>query len=535
MSISTSEKSLEEVQVEEYLPSLSSIVKEEEIHESAALAAARTQALGLWSKDAFIIYLCCFTSFLCACANGYDGSLMTAINIMPYYQARFNAGVVGSATGIVFSVYTIGGVTSPWIAGPITDKLGRRAGMFIGSIVICIGSAVITSAPNKGQFIAGRFLLGFGVSILTCAAPSYIVEISPPQWRGRLTGIYNCGWHGGAIPAAAITLATQNIKSDLSWRLPLIFQCFPACLVICLVWFLPESPRWLLANGRDEEARAFLVRFHGGGDPNHPLVDVQWKEFKESIAINGTDKRWYDYSDLFKTRNLRWRFFMVIMMAVFGQFSGNGLGYFNTQIYAAVGYGTYMQFVLNLAGSIVSTVGAFLGVSVADRMPRRRVLVIGTFLSACFLGMNGALSARWAQLPADAKNLAVGKAAVASFFFFSFVYNFTYLPLQALYPVECLTTNGRAKGMAMNGVIVNLMLFINLFAGPVALQNIGYKYVFIFVGWDCIEAFIWWLFAVETTGKSLEELEEVFNLPYPARGLPKVKKPPAEDLEREKS
>ena len=105
-----------------------------------------------------------------------------------------------------------------------------------------------------------------------------------------------------------------------------------------------------------------------------------------------------------------------------------------------------MQFILNLAGSIVSTVGAFLGVSVADRMRRRRVLVVGTFLSACFLGMNGALSARWAQLPDDAKNLAVGKAAVASFFFCSFVYNFTYLPLQALYPVECLTTNGRAKG-----------------------------------------------------------------------------------------
>jgi hypothetical protein len=94
-------------------------------------------------------------------------------------------------------------------------------------------------------------------------------------------------------------------------------------------------------------------------------------------------------------------------------------------------------------------------------------------------------------------------------------------------------------GMAMYGVIVNVMSFINLFAGPVALQNIGYKYVFvslsalvlgkhteehdikIFVGWDCVEAFLWWLLAVETVGRSLEELEDVFNLPYPAKGLPK--------------
>jgi hypothetical protein len=105
-----------------------------------------------------------------------------------------------------------------------------------------------------------------------------------------------------------------------------------------------------------------------------------------------------------------------------------------------------MQFVLNLGNSIVSAVGALIGVSIADRMPRRKVLISGTFACACFLGMNGALSARWAQLPESAKNLSIGQAAVASFFFFNFTFNFTYTPLQAVYPVECLTTNGRAKG-----------------------------------------------------------------------------------------
>ena len=121
-------------------------------------------------------------------------------------------------------------------------------------------------------------------------------------------------WFGGSIPAAAITLGTQSIKSDLSWRLPLIFQCFPAMIVLCVVWFLPESPRWLLAHKRDEEAKAFLIRFHGGGNPNHPIVDIEWQEFKNSIATDGADKRWYDYSELYKTRSHRWRFLMVIMM-----------------------------------------------------------------------------------------------------------------------------------------------------------------------------------------------------------------------------
>ncbi|KAL5487760.1 hypothetical protein ACEPAI_5868 [Sanghuangporus weigelae] len=526
MSRTSDEKqSAEEQQGVLELPKDGSVTKEgKKVVEvkSAALTAAKARAIDPWSRDSLLLYFCCFISFLCSCANGYDGSLMTAINIMPYYQDRFNAGTVGSTTGIIFSIYTIGGLTSPWIAGPITDRLGRRAGMFIGSIIICIGAAVVASSNKKPQLIAGRFVLGFGVSILTCAAPSYIVEVSPPQWRGRMTGLYNCGWFGGSIPAAAITLGTQNIKSDISWRLPLILQCVPAAIVICCVWFLPESPRWLLANKRDDEARAFLTRFHGGGDPKHPVVEVQWLEFKEAISTSGADKRWWDYSEMFKTSNARWRFLMVIFMAVFGQFSGNGLGYFNTEIYRSVGYDNYEQFVLNLANSITSCIGALGGVALADKMPRRKVLIWGTLVCAVMLAINGGLSAKWADMPVDDKDLKVGQGAVAAYFFFNIIYSFAYTPMQAIYPVECLTTNGRAKGMAMYGVIVNVFGFINMFAGPVALENIQYNYVFIFVGWDVIESLLWYLFGVETVGKTLEELEDVFSSPYPPRA--RVKK-----------
>lgn len=104
------------------------------------------------------------------------------------------------------------------------------------------------------------------------------------------------------------------MHSDLSWRLPLIFQCVPAFIVICCVWFLPESPRWLMANSREDEALAFLARFHGNGDPNHPLVQLEYQEFKDTIAIDGADKRWWDYSELFKTSSARWRSLMVLLM-----------------------------------------------------------------------------------------------------------------------------------------------------------------------------------------------------------------------------
>lgn len=482
-------------------------------------AATAAGALNPWSKESIILYVCCFVAFLCSCANGYDGSLMTAINGMDYYKNRFvNGNGLGEGTSIIFSIYTVGGIIGPWFAGPITDKFGRRGGMFAGGLVICLGSAVIASANHANQFIAGRFILGFGVSIMTCAAPSYTIEVAPPQWRGRFAAFYNCGWFGGSIPAAAITLGTAKIKSDMSWRLPLIFQCVPAGAVALTVFLLPESPRWLLANGRDAEAKAFLTKYHGNGVENNPVVELEWQEFKDSIKLDASDKRWWDYSELVKTHAARWRFLMVVLMGVFGQFSGNGLGYFNLNIYESIGYDSNMQFILNLVNSITSAIGALTGVSLADRMPRRKVLVIGTFVCAIMLAINGGLSAKWnSNASAGITDLKVGQGALAAYFFFNIIYSFTYTPLQALYPVECLATETRAKGMAMYGVVVSVFSFINLYAGPIALKNIKYNYVFIFVGWDVIESIIWYFLCVETVGRTLEELEAVFEAPYPVR------------------
>src|SRR5260370_40287095 len=150
-------------------------------------------------------------------------------------------------------------------------------------------------------------------------------------------------------------------------------------------------------------------------------------------------------------------------------------------------------------------------------MPRRNALVFGTFACAVMLAINGALSAKWAHEDPNHHNLAVGRGAVAAYFFFGIIYSFAYTPLQALYPVECLQTNSRAKGMSMYGIVVSLIGFINTYAGPIALANIKYNYVFIFVGWDVIETLIWYFIGVETVGRTLEELDEIFNQKNPIR------------------
>lgn len=91
-------------------------------------------------------------------------------------------------------------------------------------------------------------------------------------------------------------------------------------------------------------------------------------------------------------------------------------------------------------------------------------------------------------------NLSYGKGALATYFLFQVIYGFTYTPLQGVIPAEALDTNMRAKGLAASGFIVGGMGFINTFCTPIANGTIGYKYIYIFVGWDLIEAFLWWLF-----------------------------------------
>ena len=107
-------------------------------------------------------------------------------------------------------------------------------------------------------------------------------------------------------------------------------QAYSCLFVMAAVFFIPESPRFLMANGKEDQAFEFLVKYHGNGDPNAALVQLEMQEWKEQISQHGPDKKWWDYRPLFDTPNHRWRALQIVMIAMFSQYCGNGLGYFNT-------------------------------------------------------------------------------------------------------------------------------------------------------------------------------------------------------------
>lgn len=150
-----------------------------------------------WSRVSIVLYMCCLLGFLCSTMNGYDGSLFNALTINHQFLEHFNGSNTGPWQAMVSSMYQIGGVVALPFVGPALDSYGRRVGMFIGAAFVVVGT-IIQGLTEKnasiGQFMAGRLLLGFGVTITGSAGPMYVVEVSHPAHRGVVTALYNTFW-----------------------------------------------------------------------------------------------------------------------------------------------------------------------------------------------------------------------------------------------------------------------------------------------------------------------------------------------------
>lgn len=246
---------------------------------------------------------------------------MSAMNSSDRWHSDMKVSKTGGLLGIVTAIYTVGNMLGSFVAGPAGDRWGRKVGMVIGNSITLVGAIVLCTAGSYHSFLAGRFLTGFGLSISRSSAPSWVGEMSPPQWRGPAIMLYNSLWLIGAIIASAIAFASGPIQSSLSWRLPLILQVVPPSIVLLGVWFLPESPRWLIANDRLDDARRILTKYHADGDENSRLVLLEIAEMRESIKMEASDKRWYDYSEFISTRENRYRLFMVVSIGIIGMTS----------------------------------------------------------------------------------------------------------------------------------------------------------------------------------------------------------------------
>ncbi|KAI0677721.1 hexose transporter [Trametes maxima] len=439
--------------------------------------------------------------------SGFDSSMMNGLQAVPTWDAFFNH-PRSTILGLLSALYSLGSICSLPFVPFVTDRFGRRWAIIFGSIIMVIGAALQTSSQDFAMFVVARFLLGFGIPFAIVAASSMIGELAYPKERARIGSLFNASWFIGAIVAAGVTLGTFQMPSNWGWRIPSLLQVIPSALQITFIWFLPESPRWLVSKGRGEEAYAILTKYHAEGDLNSEFVKLEYAEIETTLELEKEQSKG-SWKQLVSAPGMRKRLLICSFLGLATQWSGNGLtSYFLARILDNVGiHDDRTKNLINLAMTCWGFVnGTTLALTVPKMRRRSAYLTCTVALTFIFTGWTVA-SAQYAMTGSQ----AASRAVIAFIFLYSPAYNMGYNALTYTYLVEIFPYHARAKGIAVFQWWGRAAGFFNQFVNPIGIANAGWKYYIsycIFLLFEIV--FVWFLFP-ETSNRSLEELAFLFE------------------------
>ncbi|KAK6462000.1 putative hexose transporter [Scheffersomyces coipomensis] len=467
-----------------------------------------------WWKYGHFIKLHFFISLIALAStnNGYDGSMLNGVQALDSWQSTMGK-PTGYRLGTLANGTMFGSILAVSVAAIINDRWGRKYGVLFGSIISFVGGILQGASTNYAFFLVSRMIIGFGVAIALTGAPAWIAELSFPSYRSSCTAVFNTLWYLGAILAAWITFGTRNMSGDNSWRIPSYLQAVLPGLQVLTLWFCPESPRWLIDNGKEEKARTILQTYHTGNvddERAHALVEFEIKEIKSALEL---EKLYASstYFDFINIKTYRKRLFLICFTAFMMQMSGNGLiSYYLVLVLDSIGYtGSTEQLKINgylQVFNIIISVGAAL---LTYRFKRRhQFLVCVSGMLFCYIIWT-ILSAINQQRNFEDKGLGRGVLAMIFLFYFSYDIGANGLPF--LYATEVLPYSHRAKGLNIMYFTQLCTLVYNGYVNPIAMAALDWKY---YIVWCCVLAFelvIVYFFFVETFGYTLEEVAIVFG------------------------
>jgi len=288
-------------------------------------------------------------------------------------------------------------------------------------------------------------------------------------------------------------------------------------------FFLPESPRWLVAQDRIDDARAFLTKYHAGGDASSPLVDFELREMSESIQLEKQINSQTSYLDLFSTPANRRRSLIAAILGFYTQWSGNAvISYYLTLVLNTVGItATSSQALINGLLQIFNWFSAVCGGALmVDRMGRRTLFLISASGMLCSYIIWTVLSANFTHT----LNKQVGHTVVAFLFVYNFFYAIAYTPLMPAYVVEIYPYTLRSRGVTWAYTVNYCGLILANFVNPLAMKKLGWHYYIVFCCLLAISITLIWFLFPETKGHTLEEIADIFDGPraHPAGSMTEV-------------
>jgi len=269
--------------------------------------------------------------------------------------------------------------------------------------------------------------------------------------------------------AAWTTFGSFKIHNTWAWRLPSALQALPSVLQVALIWFCPESPRWLVSKGRSEQALKTLAYYHADGNEEDPLVKYEFEEIKAAIDLDRQVASTIGWKDLFATAGNRRRMRIIIALAFFSQWSGNGLvSYYLNKVFITIGIeDPTIQLLINGILQIWNLFWALLASSLVDKVGRRVLFMTSVIGMIIFFTLQTACSAVYAHTG----NKSAAHSVIAFIFLFYGSYDLAFTPLIVSYTVEILPYQIRAKGFTVFNFSISLSLIFNQYVNPVALGS----------------------------------------------------------------
>ncbi|OGE51022.1 hypothetical protein PENARI_c015G02726 [Penicillium arizonense] len=478
--------------------------------------------------------------YVCTCAAfatlggamfGYDQGVVSVTLTMEQFLEKFpevaaDAPGGGFMKGILTAMIELGAFLGAMNQGWLADKISRKWSIMAAVFIFVFGAALQTGATSFAMLVGARFVGGIGVGMLAMVAPLYISEIAPPEIRGTLLVLQELSIVTAIVIAFYITYGTRYIPGEWAWRLPFLIQMIPALFLGAGIPFLPYSPRWLAGRGRDEEALQTLCKLRGVDEADERVLR-EWVDIRSEVAYckelsaarhpkcqDGTMfsrvmLHVWSYLDCFR-RGCWKRTHVGIGIMFFQQFGGvNALIYYSPSLFEGMGLNYFMQ--LNMSGviNICQMVACIISLWGMDRFGRRPLLFGG---SICMVLSHLIIAVLMSQFQSDwTSHTGEAWVCVAFLCFFMLSYGASWGPIPWAMPAEIFPSSLRAKGMAYSTMSNWLNNFIIGLITPPLVQNTGYgTYVFFCV--FCVLSFVWtWFFVPETNGRTLEEMDEVFQ------------------------
>jgi len=408
----------------------------------------------------------------------------------------------------------IGSIFGVLCAGILSDNFGRKNTLLVAAVLFSISGVGCALSGSFDQLVIFRILGGIGIGVVSIISPLYISEISVAEYRGRLVSLYQLAVTVGFLGAYLVNFGllnfslagAQHLNNDILihifrdevWRSMLGMAAIPALLFFVILFFIPESPRWLILKKRDKEASSILQLIYGSTES----ATFELNETKQSVN-NETRSEW---RILLKPGILK-AVLIGVSIAILGQFMGvNAVLYYGPSIFESSGLSSGDSLFYQVIVGLVNMLTTILAVFIIDKIGRKKLVYYGVSGMIISLLLIAFYFIKGAETGISSTFLLI--------FFLAYIFSCAisicaviWVLLSEMYPIK-------VRGLAMS--IAGFSLWVGTYLigqlTPWLLENLNPEGTFILFAVMCIPyILIIWKLVPETTGKSLEEIEKLWE------------------------